>query len=113
MYCGVGLTQNDLMSEASVFDAAALEDVNTGIAGCILDNKDLMKSFNRQEYTPSFEEYCEKYKPLFISLNECYTAAAPNEREDLKNNAVKAFMDGIAADVSAALKPNDAREQIR
>lgn len=84
-------------------------DVMAALAGCVIDNRDIMRDFNRNSYLSSFKEYREKYKPLFAALEELYAA----DGEAVKIDAVRAFMGGVAEHVSASSKPTSALDQLR
>ena len=57
--------------------------INIDISTLLKDNDAFMKQFNRDSYADAFEEFCNKYSELYVSIGEEYNNAE-NKSEYIK-----------------------------
>ena len=68
-----------------------MEEINKELVGMLFGNTGLMKSFNKDSYADAFHAYCDRFKPLFDSIDEEYNKSENRE----------AFIDSLASEFTS------------
>ena len=99
MYCGKKLTKADILTGVTSDPARAeslFASVTERIAGCVLDQRDIVNEFTREDYAASFKRYMKGCFRVFDDLN-CAAVLNPHKRTEY----IRAAADRLISDLEA------------
>lgn len=104
MYCGTVMTPKMLKQKVEVVSEVTASDELLAEAASefpksLLENKDILKLFNKYDYKSSFEALSAEYRPVFEKFEICYTAEGA-DKENVIGAGVNAFISAVEKDLA-------------